>query len=246
FVDRNESRMVNVSGEYKPSEKESPLNIKAQLQQAHLKIAEPFLSDIFSYIGGTVSGDFKITGTLNAPDINGEATVSDGQLMVNYLKTLYRFTGKIGLTPTSIYFKEIELADGLRNTARLNGTITHRDFAGMTINMIADFQNFQVLNTSSKDNSLFYGQAYASGNVNFEGPLSNLRISSVAKTEKNTRIYIPISGTSSVEKKEFISFVNLMDTTLARQSLQEHKDNKVTLTGLTFDLNLDVTPDAYC
>jgi hypothetical protein len=244
-VDRESMRMVNVLGEYDPADETSPLNITAKLQQAQLKIAEPFLTGIFSHIGGTVSGDFLITGTLQAPKFSGEGNVGDGQLMVDYLRTLYRFKGKIGLTPSSIYFKDIALTDAFRNSGILNGSITHHEFASMAIDLSANFENLQVLNTSSKDNSLFYGQAFATGDVSFIGPLSNLRISSTAQTQKNTRIYIPISGTSSVEKKEFISFVNLNDTTLTTK-IDAKETNKVNLTGMTFDLNLDVTPDAYC
>ena len=54
----------------------------------------------------------------------------------------------------------------------------------MAIALDATFRNFQVLNTTIKDNSLFYGQAYATGDVNFAGPLSNLRITSNAQNRK--------------------------------------------------------------
>lgn len=245
FIDRMGTRMVNVAGDYNPSREYSPLNLTANLDKAELNIVQPFLEEFFTQIGGTVSGEFKITGELTEPDIRGEGNVSDGQIMINYLKTLYRFTGTIGLTPTSIFFKDIELSDILRNKGRLNGAITHQAFSNMAINMDADFRNFQVLNTSMKDNSLFYGQAYATGDVNFSGLLSNLRISSNARTEKNTRIYVPLNGSSSVNKKEFITFVNFKDSTYTKAA-QQNIRKKVNITGLSFDLNLDVTPDAYC
>ena len=54
----------------------------------------------------------------------------------------------------------------------------------MAIALDATFRNFQVLNTTIRDNSLFYGQAYATGDVNFAGPLSNLRITSNAQNGK--------------------------------------------------------------
>ncbi|NJM25884.1 MAG: hypothetical protein HC859_10775 [Bacteroidia bacterium] len=165
--------------------------------------------------------------------------------MVNYLRTIYRFTGAVGFTPGSIYFKNMELLDGFKNKATLNGHIAHSNFGNMSINMDAAFRNFQVLNTSAKDNALFYGQGYASGTVNFYGPLSNLRITSQARTEKNTRIYIPIGGTSTVEKKDFINFVNFSDSTF-QQTLKREAASRIDLTGISFDLNLDVTPDAYC
>jgi hypothetical protein len=245
FVERMSNRIIHLAGDYSPTRKDNPLNLTAMLDKANLKIAEPFLIDIFSNIGGTVSGKFGITGELDNPQIRGEGKVADGQIMINYLKTLYRFTGTIGLTPNSIYFKHIELQDNLRNKATLQGEITHVGFNSMAIEMRADFANFQVLNTSSRDNSLFYGQAYASGDVTFRGPLSNMNIASTARTEKNTHVYIPLSGSASVDKKEFISLVNFNDTTLTKK-IEKDLQNKINLTGLTFDLNLDVTPDAYC
>jgi hypothetical protein len=245
FVDRMNDRIVNLTGDYNPADKKSPLNVVARLDKANLKIVEPFIDDIFSNIGGTVSGEFNITGPLSAPLIRGEGTLSEAQIMINYLKTMYRLTGKVGLTPNSIYFKEIELTDTFKNKGKLNGALTHKDFRSMAINLDGSFRNFQVLNTSIKDNSLFYGQAYATGTVSIKGPIANLAITSSAKTEKNTRVYIPISGNSSTDQKEFINFVNFTDTTYTK-TITKAISKKVNLTGLTFDLNLDVTPDAYC
>ncbi len=245
FIDRLDNRMLNLVGEYDPRDKTSPLDLVAKLEKANLNITEPFLEDIFSNIGGTVSGDFKITGTLDAPQIVGEGTISSGQIMINYLKTMYRMTGKIGLTANSIYFKDIELEDTYRNKGNLNGTITHQNFGGMEIGIDASFSSLQVLNTSAKDNSLFFGQAYASGTLEFRGPIANLKINAAARTDKNTRVYIPVSGTSSTEQKDFINFASFTDTT-TNKKIVERVSNKINLTGVTFDLELDVTPDAYC
>lgn len=245
FIDREGKRIVNLEGNYKPSRRNSPLAVVANLENANLKILEPFLGGIFSNTGGTVSGAFDITGTLAKPDIRGEGVIQDGQIMVSYLKTMYRFIGRIGLTPTSIDFKNIELTDVLRNKGRLNGSITHEGFHKMFINLNADFKSFQVLNTTSKDNSLFYGQIYASGDVTFNGPISNLRIASTARTEKNTRVYIPLSGSSSIDNKEFISFINFRDTAVTKK-IEKDFSTRIDITGLTFDFNIDVTPDAYC
>ncbi|HYI76447.1 MAG TPA: translocation/assembly module TamB domain-containing protein, partial [Chryseolinea sp.] len=246
FIDRSQERILDLVGNYTPSRKESPLDITANLKNANLKIVEPFIDDILSEIEGTISGEFKISGPLTAPAINGEGEVAEAQLMINYLRTMYKFTGRVGLTPGSIYFKEIELTDTYRNKGKLDCTITHRNYGSMAITLDANFRNFQVLNTTIKDNNLFYGQAFATGDVNFAGPLSNLRITSNARTEKNTRVYIPIGGLSSVDRKDFITFVNFTDTTFIKKVEKSVEKKKINLTGLTFDLNLDVTPDAYC
>lgn len=244
-VDRLNERILDAQGSYDPYSKVSPLNVDAKLSNANVDIIEPFLSDFFSQWGGYVTGECHITGTLARPIMNGKGEVSDGQVMINYLKTLYKFTGTVGLSPNSIFFQDIDLTDAFKNKAKLDGTITHENFKNMRINMDASYKNFQVLNTTARDNSLFYGQGYATGDLNFFGPLSNLKISANARTDKNTRIFIPIGGTSSNERKEFINFVNFNDSTF-QETLKTSITKARELTGLTFDFNLDVTPDAYC
>lgn len=242
MVNRKGIEAINLKGYYDPNNTVSPLNVLAILNQANLKLAEPILRGIFSQIDGTLTGEFAIRGTLAKPLIRGSGQVAKGQMMVDYLKTLYNFTGIIGLTPTSIYFENIQMKDAFNNRGKLEGVIAHRNFDNMRLNIFGSFTNFMVLNTTVKDNNLFYGQAFATGEVNFFGPVANLKISATAKTDKNSKIYIPLSSTSSVDKKEFISFVNFKDTTRANAEV----DNRKKLTGVAIDLNLDVTEDAYC
>jgi hypothetical protein len=245
YIDRLGQRIVNCEGYYNPSTSDDPLHVTARFDKANLRIFEPFLDDIFSRFEGTLSGEYAITGKLSDPQLNGEGRVENGQLMVNYLKTVYQFTGQIGLTPTSVYFKNVVLQDLFKNTASLQGAITHANFKNMRINLDAQFENFQLLNTTVKDNSLFYGQGYASGNCNLRGPLNNLQITSTASTGKNTRIFIPIGGTSTAEKRDFINFVDFSDST-AQQSVEKALSKKIDISGITMELNIDVTPDAYC
>jgi len=245
LIDRLNSRIVNCSGYYNPSDKKSPLSITAKLVKANLKIIEPFIDEILSNFDGTISGTYFLTGSLNKPEINGSGKIENGKLMINYLKTTYLMTGTIGLKPNAINFENIELTDALNNKSTVQGEITHQNFNQMRINLGAQFKNFHLLNTSARDNSLFYGQGYASGDVRFDGPLNNLRITANAKTEKNTRVYIPMAGSSSSERKDFINFINFTDSTYQTE-VNTETTKKINLTGITFDLNLEVTPDAHC
>jgi hypothetical protein len=245
LIDRLATRIVNCSGYYNPSDKTNPLFIKASLEKANLKIIEPFIDEILSHMDGTISGTYFITGTPGQPRLNGKGKIDQGQLMVNYLKTTYQISGNVGLTPTSIYFENIELTDALRNKGQLQGEITHKNFNQMQIDMTARFDKFHVLNTSARDNSLFYGQGYATGDVSFTGPLNNLKISANATTERYTRISIPMSSRTATENKDFMNFVNFNDSTY-QAGVEVEKTKKINLTGVTFDLNLDVNPNAYC
>ncbi len=243
FIDRNDKRIVNLDGTYNPSIASLPLDVSARLEDANLKIIEPFFDETFSNLGGTITGDYRITGKLESPAIVGEGKVTGGQMMINYLKTTYQFSGIIGLSPNSIYFKNIEMQDLFKNQGKLNGTLSHQNFRSTRVNIDATFRNFQVLNTSEKDNSLFYGQGYATGDLSITGPINNLKFTANARTDKNTRIHVPMSEAAEVEKKEFIRFVSFSDSTF-QSSLSDKFANKLDLSGIQVDFNIDVTPDA--
>ncbi len=243
FIDRLNQRTVSLKGFYDPG-KPNPLSIEARLEKTNVKIAEPFLKGIFSQMDGELSGDYTITGTFTQPLIRGEGKIEGGKVLIDYLKTSYTFSGLLGFTPNQIIFKEFDLVDAFKSRASLDGYLAHKNFSKFRINLDATFRNFQILNTTPKDNSLFYGQAYGTGKLNMFGPLANMKISATARSEKNTRIFIPISGSESVEKKDFISFINLKDTvklnSLAKKKLADNEPS-----GMTMDFNLDITPDAY-
>jgi len=242
-VDRLDNRIVDIEGFYDPTNKENPLQAKAILDKANLRLIEPVVRDLFSQLDGTITGQYDIQGTFSEPKITGEAKLENAQLMVNYLKTLYKVTGTVGMIPTEIQFRNFTLTDIFRNTAKLEGKITHRNFGKMAVGLDANFSNFHLLNTNLKDNDLFYGQAFGTGAVNLAGPFSNLKISATATTNRNTRLSLPLgSATSSQERKEFIQFVSFAPTAQTGKKVQPQKRE---LSGLTLDLNIDVTPDAY-
>jgi hypothetical protein len=242
-VDRLNSRIVDVKGYYDPKDKLSPLHTKAILEKANLKLLEPVVKDLFTQLDGTLTGVYEIQGTFSHPNISGEARIENGQLLINYLKALYKVKGTLGITHDKINFTNFELIDAFSNRATLGGFIAHRSFGKMRLALEANFSNFQLLNTTSRDNNLFYGLAYGTGNLSIFGPASNLRISANARTNKNTRISIPVGGTASLEKKDFIQFVNFTDSVKTKANKPQAK--KKELSGLTLNLDIDVTPDAY-
>jgi hypothetical protein len=242
-VDRLANRIVSLKGFYDPKEND-PLFLNATLAKTNLKAIEPILRGIFSNIDGTLSGQYTVTGSFSKPLVQGEGNIENGQMMVDYLKTLYRMEGKLKMTPNQIIFNEISITDAFKNKGSLDGYLTHINFSDFRISLNADFNNFQMLNTTAKDNSQFYGQAYATGVLSMLGPFENMKISATARSEKNTRIFIPLTSYETIEKKDFVSFVNLTDTVALRRTT-ETKKKKTRPTSISMDINLDITPDAY-
>ncbi|WNB17236.1 translocation/assembly module TamB domain-containing protein [Marivirga arenosa] len=244
LVTREDKDIIKVEGAYQPAVSENSLDLSATLRKTNLVIVEPFINDIFSEMRGFVDGEFKITGNLRRPVINGIGKISNGGIRVNYLNTYYDYTGSIRFDQEKVTFENMQLTDEMGNKGFLSGDLLHDGFTDLRLDLKGEMNSLKVLNTSAKDNELYYGTAYASGTVAFLGSVGNLTIDVQAKSEKGTRIFIPVESTSSVEQEEYIHFINVKDT--ANNTTQEiNTVDEVDIKGVTMNFDLEITPDAY-
>jgi hypothetical protein len=242
-IDRHGERTIDIAGTYDPSVSENPLDAEARFKDARLHILGPLMRGLFSEIDGELTGSYAIRGTVLHPAITGVGNIKGGQMKVDYLGTLYYFEGGMGMTPNQFVFENWDVTDVMGNKGTIRGYVAHKNFGKFTINLDGKFTDFQVLNTTARDNDLFYGQGFATGDLNIFGPSSNLKISATARTEANSKLFIPISGTSEVDKKDFITFSHFTDSLAFHGATTESRRRE--LSGVALELNLEITPAAY-
>jgi len=242
-VYRQDMPTLNLTGTYNQADDESPLDLKARLNQAHIDILEPFLQGLFNKLAGTATGELSITGKPAAPVVMGNLMVRSGKFRFDYLNTTYHFEDRVYFTENEIGFKNLRLYDDENSTAIVNGGIYHDGFREFGLSMDADLRNFKVMNTTFRDNDLFYGTAVVTGTLSLLGPAENLVIRANARSEKGTRIAIPVSENKEVGQADYIRFVD-KKSRAARDSSLVAKN--VDLSGIRLDFNFDITPDAYC
>lgn len=238
---REGKKVIDLSGNLGSNTQEMALN--AAFQNANLSVIEPFISDYLSQIDGNLNGNLTVRGSITRPIVEGLGRLEGATFRFNYLNTTYLVDGNVIFEPNDISFRGLELKDVNSNTARLRGGITHDNFDNFILDLDASITNFQVMNTSASDNDLFFGVAYATGDINVFGAANNLDLTANATSQPNTRVYIPIGDTNGQSQEDFINFINVRDTTQS-VSFEESVD-KLTINNLRMNLNLDLTPDAY-
>ncbi|WP_157593644.1 translocation/assembly module TamB domain-containing protein [Pontibacter actiniarum] len=243
-IERNNMKVLSLSGNYYPQAEEEQLDLLAVMDKANLKLVEPVLRGLFSNLDGDMEGRIRVLGSLDYPVLKGSVMVSNGQFTFDYLNTTYRFSDRIYFGPNSISFRNAQLQDLYGNKATVSGGIAHDGFQNMVIDLEARYRNFMVLNTTEEQNELFYGTAFATGTASVLGPAENLQVNVDARSEENTRIVLPLDYQTTVSRKDFIKFVNHnnRDSTGVEVAVE---DEKVDLSGINLDFNLDVTDDAY-
>ncbi|GAA4428150.1 translocation/assembly module TamB domain-containing protein [Pontibacter saemangeumensis] len=242
-IERDNRKVLSVTGNYFPQAQEDQLDLLAVMDQANIKLVEPVLKTLFSDLEGAMEGRIRILGRLDYPVLKGSVMVNNGQFTFNYLNTTYRFSDRIYFGANSISFRNAQLKDIYGNGASVTGGIAHDGFSDMVIDLEARYRNFMVLNTSEAQNELFYGTAFATGTASVLGPVENLDINVDARSEENTRIVLPLDYQTDVARKDFIKFVNhnQTDSTGVAVAVEEQID----LSGINMNFELDVTDDAY-
>jgi hypothetical protein len=240
-VHRLEKVVINLTGYMKASEtgKNEELNFLATLNQADIEILSPMFTGILSDLSGKATGELKITGTIQNPFITGKGYVQNGSLKIDYLGTTYHFQDYIYLEQNLIGFKKLHLRDDEGNKAVIDGGLYHDSFKHFVVDIKGYMDHFKVLNTTEKDNSLFYGEGIITGEMEMLGTFDDLQINANATSNKGTKIYIPLNTSESLEQQSYISFKKV-----GEDKNKKTKEN-LDLSGVKLNFNFDITPDAY-
>jgi hypothetical protein len=226
---------LNIGGTYAlGKENADKLDVDIKMNQSEAIILEPFVKDLVSNLKGTISTDLKLTGTASKPQLNGEITLNNTGVTVNYLKTAYTVNDKLTVKNSVVNIDKMVMKDAHGGEGAVTGTVDLNDLSNPDIEATVIAKNLMALNTNFKDNHLYFGTAYANGTFKFNGPVDNMNIDITASTGAGTVFNIPLNTSSTVGDYDFIRFVSHKDT--AKAVAKPRSFNGITL---NFDLTID-------
>ena len=235
--------VLSVSGQYKPYAEGDQLALKTELNRTNLEILEPFTRGIFSGLAGEASGELKIRGQFSDPSFSGKVVVQKAKVNFDYLNTAIFVSDTVSFQGRQILAKNWQLKDNDGNVAKLNGQLNFPKDKPLEMSLSADLTRYKILNTQKSPSSFYYGTGYASGLFQLDGTLDNLLISGNLKSEKGTRLFIPLDRESEAKADDDFEFLSqALKTETANEKLikTQSKDN-----GIRLDLMLNLTPEAY-
>ncbi|MCB0766163.1 MAG: translocation/assembly module TamB [Flavobacteriales bacterium] len=233
---RGPLKALDFVGRMQPKQ-ENKLDVDLVFDHFDLTFIDPYLPEGISDIQGMVTGTVDVSGNLAEPLVNGVVDLQDAGLRIDYLNTLYTFSNEVKIAPDMFALDLVTVKDEEGNTGRIGGTILHNGLKDWNFNVWGTVRNLMVLNTTVADNSLYYGKAFANGDVEVSGSVDRLEISVDASTGPGTDIHFPVGGSTEVSDVGFVRFVS--------QDSSATDEEEVDLTGIALDLNARVTPDAH-
>ena len=96
---------------------------------------------------GDLVGDLKITGTLEAPQINGDLTFQNSRLNVAMLNADFLMDNQtIHFNNQGIQFRKFEIKDLRGNATLLNGSIATTTYTDFDLNLNLTMDDFAAVN----------------------------------------------------------------------------------------------------
>ncbi len=220
-------------------------DINADFEKLGLVVADPFLNTLIRDSRGYVSGELSIKGTPDKPAVRGSITTHDVSTEVLTTGARYRTSGNtITLSETDINLGSLALYDERGQKATLSGGIRHDYFKNIRMNLRAQTDGLQMLNTTRDDNQLYYGKLFASADVNIEGTPEQPVITVAASTQDSTLLHVePLAQSLAVVQEDYIIFANPNNYQPDSLKLLEQQIAS-NVTGFDLTLVLEVTEDA--
>lgn len=171
---------------------------------------EKFIGTLFTDVRGFVTGKLDMVGTGKNVQYIGKVKTRDAGMKVIFTQCYYKIADdEIELKPNSIDFGNMVIIDTVtKNPIYLSGSIEHSSFRDMLFDMrittqkpgttnTANNKPVLLLNTTTKDNTSFYGTAKGTGFLTLYGPQSDMFMKIDAKASETDSSFITIMSSDS-------------------------------------------------
>lgn len=199
------ARTFGVDGSYSSEGKR--LDLDATLAGMDAGYLSPFLSSVFSEVGGKIHGKIRITGKDGAMSVSSEdGRLENALLRVDFTNVPYYADGPFSIDNSGVHLDRISVRDRHDGTGSINGGILFDHLKDIRMDTRIDMNRMEVINMTPAAGQPIYGNVFATGNVTIRGPLDAITIDVDARTDKNGAIHIPIDNATADANTNLLTF----------------------------------------
>lgn len=242
LVQQRENLDTLVRGFYAPSQKR--YYARATLDSVELSALDPLLKGVIEKTGGNADVDIALRGSGKEATLSGQIAVRDFTTTVDFTQVTYTMPrAVIEVRNNHLTAEGVPLYDPEKNEGLFSIDLNLEHLSNISYSVKVLPKELMVLNTTSKDNDLFYGRIFASGSATIAGSKGGVKMDIVATTEGDSEFYMPLSGQSNVKTADFVTFVTpeQIDTTdylVRKKLLFQQQGRKKEAAGSTMDITM--------
>lgn len=239
---------VKLTGNYFLKTGDSNFDFDLDIRQLPMTTVQAFSNDMLRDASGTTNGRFDIQGTMTKPVVKGDLNFNKSRFNLSLFNSYFTIDQeKIRVNERGIVFENFEIKDSSQNALRIDGLAATSNFTNYTFDLNIRARDFQALNSTKKDNKIFYGQLFFNTNMQVKGteaaPVIDGRL--VVNEKTKMTVVLPQSEPGVVQREGIVEFVDL-DASLADSVFMASYDslNTVPYTGMEISVNVEVDKEA--
>src|SRR5690606_1599600 len=180
----------------------------------------------------------KILGSLHTSNLT--TTVS----MLNAPFTMPNET--ISFNSRGMEFDNFTILDKNKRKATINGRVISRDFSRFYLNLNVLTDHWQAINSTQKENELFYGKVFVSSNLNISGQAQAPTIDGNLTVHDSTNFYYALldEGPGMQETEGIVQFIDGRDTNNYYSAEEELKSTISFSPSTQMNINVNIEDDA--
>lgn len=216
------------------------LSLDVNILRIKVQSIEAFIPQTIKRSEGYISGDIRITGKADHPVFNGDIGLKEASFNVAFINSRLSFKNEhIFLNNDGVRFKEFTVLDSMQQPLVIDGFIHTSNFVNMRYDLHITTRNFRVLNTTAKDNPLYYGTILLNSSIEVKGTEKLPRIDADVKLIDGSDLtFVVQQGELSVDKGDGV--VVFIDTS-ANAIMKDTSTPMVSsFVGLDITCNIEV------
>ena len=233
---------IHLSGNYFTNS--STFDATLDIRKLPLTTAQAFSGGAIRDASGAVNGQFNIAGSTDKPSVDGELNFDKAAFNLSMLNNIFRGDReKIAVNKEGIRFNKFSVKDSAGNALSVDGLAATQNFKNYNFDLDIRADNFRALNSTKKDNKLFYGQLYFDTRLKVKGTESSPAVDGRLSVNNKTKmtIVLPQNEPGVVDREGIVVFVD-KDAPASDSLFRASYDslNTSSLQGMDISVNIDV------
>ncbi len=237
---------TDLYGSYTADAAGASLDLTLDLKSLQMSLLEAVSDSALINTQGFITGNARLKGTTQDPEYEGDFTFKEAGFLVSQLNSRFLLEDEsISFDETGLFLDQFVVRDEDGNEFNIDGKIVTEDFTNPGLNLKLNANDFQVLNSTSEDNDMFYGDASIDMDMNITGTVNLPVIKTTLRLKDNSDItfIVPEDELDVVERTGVVLFVDQENPNDVLEKRQTDIDTQG-VTGYEVNAILEIDPGA--